>query len=192
MPTFVCCPLSLCVLKNSHSHAAASQNLWIVRAVMDSRLSLQGGHNPRHTQLWWAGHALETSANMGANVCRIPFTLGPIQPSHGINVVRSLCQGANSEQCSRYRGSLGYFHGDVSGVDMETHIWPFSINSHSSVSWLEVGVRLQSPKLFLQWGICAESSKKNLRRNELPAKYKLFHFKGHHPIYLTSQSFSNF
>lgn len=109
-----------------------------------------------------------------------------------LDTARSLCQWAGSEQCSCYPGCLGHFLGDASSGDVETQIWPFSTKAHSRVSWLEVRARQQSPELFLQWGICAESSKNPLRRNELPAKYRLFRFEGHHPIYLSSQSFSNF
>lgn len=118
--------------------------------------------------------------------------LGPIRPLWGVIVVKSSRQGASSEQCSFYPNSLGHFHREVSCGSMETRILSFSTNARSRVGWLEAGARLQSPKLFLQWGIDAESSRKHLGRNELPAKYRLFHFEGRHPIYSASQSFSNF
>ena len=189
--TFVCCPLSLCALKHSHTHATADQNLWMVCAIAGSRLSIQGGDTPSHAQLWWAGRALEMPLKCGCKRVQDGSHIGANSTLTWCECGQVLVPGS-FEQCSCYPGGLGHFHRDVSGGDMETQILPFSTNAHSRASWLEVGARLQSPKLFLQWGICAESSKKHLGRNELPAKYRLFHFEGCHPIYVTPQSFSNF
>lgn len=99
-----------------------------------------------------AGHGLETPVKCGCKRVQDGFHIRANSTLTWceLNGVRSLCQGASSEQCSCYPGSLGHLCRGVSGGDIETQIWPFSTNAHSWVSWLEVRARQQSPKLFLQ------------------------------------------